>query len=244
LRGHGTAPASAAFPCGAGFRGAACRGSALSDIIQQNIEQAGVENQGIENPGGGIGYGGRPAPAVLQPALTAVDTLDAQVHDIVTCDPGPVSKVLASAGHYVIKRPVLIPSFAIAGLVGLLTGQEDLRRAGSVGVLGLVATATASRSIKRYVKRRRPDECEPRQRPGKRISARSLPSGHAGSAFAAATALATVSRSPAQSLMIYGAAAAMASGRVVKHRHWASDVLAGALLGTAITLLARRILPR
>jgi undecaprenyl-diphosphatase len=216
----------------------------LSDIIERNGDQGGIENQGIENPGGGIGYGGRPAPAVLQPALTAVDALDAQVHDIVTCDPGPVSRVLASAGHYVIKRPVLIPSFAIAGLVGLLTGQEDLRRAGSVGVLGLVATATASRSIKRYVKRRRPDECEPRQRPGKRISARSLPSGHAGSAFAAATALATVSRSPAQSLMIYGAAAAMASGRVVKHRHWASDVVAGALLGTAITLVARRLLAR
>ena len=211
----------------------------MRDIIEQNDEQ-----RGIENPGGGIGYGGRPAPAVLQPALTAVDTLDAQVHDIVTCDPGPVSRALATAGHYAIKRHVLIPGFAIAGIVGLLTGQADLRRAGSVGVAGLVATASASRSIKRYVKRRRPDECAPRQRPNKRISARSLPSGHAASAFAAATALAAVSRSPAQSLVIYGTAAALAGGRVVRHRHWVSDVLAGALLGTAITLLARRILPR
>ncbi|WP_245636870.1 phosphatase PAP2 family protein [Azospirillum thiophilum] len=207
----------------------------MSDLIEQN---------GIENPGGGFGYGGNPAPALLRPALTAVDALDAQVHDIVTCDPGPVSRALATAGHYAIKRHVLIPGFAVAGIVGLLSGSADLRRAGSVGVAGLVATAAASRSIKRYVKRRRPDECAPRRKPGWRISARSLPSGHAASAFAAATALATVSRSPAQSLMIYGTAAALAGGRVTKHRHWASDVLAGALLGTAITLLARRLLPR
>lgn len=216
----------------------------MSDIIKQNAERGGIENPGIENPGGGIGYGGRPAPAALQPALTAVDTLDAQVHDIVTCDPGPVSQALATAGHYAIKRHVLIPGFAIVGIVGLMTGQPDLRRAGSIGVAGLVATATASRSIKRYVKRRRPDECPPRRKPGWRISARSLPSGHAASAFAAATALATVSRTPTQSMLIYGTAAALASGRVVRHRHWASDVLAGALLGTAITLVARRLLPR
>ncbi|QCG95201.1 phosphatase PAP2 family protein [Azospirillum sp. TSA2s] len=211
----------------------------MNDIIEQSGEQSG-----IENPGGGIGYGGNPVPAILQPTLTAVDALDAQVHDIVTCDPGPVSHALATAGHYAIKRHVLIPGFAIAGIVGLLTGRPDLRRAGSIGVAGLVVTATASRSIKRYVKRRRPDECAPRRKPGWRISARSLPSGHAASAFAAATALATVSRSPAQSLMIYGTAAALAGGRVVRHRHWASDVLAGALLGTAVTLLARRLLAR
>ena len=217
----------------------------MSDATASNITHSDIsEQRGIENPGGGIGYGGRPAPAILQPALTAVDTLDAQVHDIVTCAPGPVRRALATAGHYAIKRHILIPGFAIAGIVGLLTGQADLRRAGSVGVAGLVATASASRSIKRYIKRRRPDECAPRQRPDKRISARSLPSGHAASAFAAATALAAVSRSPAQSLTIYGTAAALACGRVVRHRHWVSDVLAGALLGTAITLLARRILPR
>ncbi|WP_109110321.1 phosphatase PAP2 family protein [Azospirillum sp. TSO35-2] len=213
----------------------------MSDTIGTTRETAGTTG------GDGaiaIGYGGTPAPELLQPALSAIDSLDGQLHDAVTCDPGPVSQALATAGHYVIKRHVLIPGFAIACGVGVLTGNADLRRAGGVGVVGLVATATASRSIKRFVKRRRPDECAPRRKRGWRISARSLPSGHAASAFAAATALATVSRSPAQSLVIYGTAAALASGRVVRHRHWASDVLAGAVLGTAITLLARRLLPR
>ncbi|MBP2299285.1 phosphatase PAP2 family protein [Azospirillum picis] len=204
----------------------------------------GAENRGIENAGGGIGYGARPAPALLQPALAAIDTLDSQVHDTVTCNPGAVSRALAIAGHYAIKRHILIPGFATAGILGLLLDQADLRRAGSVGVAGLVATAAASRSIKRYVKRRRPDECAPRLKPGYRISARSLPSGHAASAFAAATALASVSTSPVQSALIYGGAVALASGRVVRHRHWASDVVAGALLGTAVTLLARSLLPR
>lgn len=190
-----------------------------------------------------IGFDGTPVPEPLRPALDWVDGLDARVQDASTCDPGPVSKAVATAGRYVIKRHILIPGFAAAWCAGVLSGHEGLRRVGAVGTVGMVATGVASRSIKAHIRRRRPDECEPRLRPGYRIGARSFPSGHAASAFAAATAVASATRTPAEAAMVYGCAAVLASGRVVRHRHWASDVLAGALLGTGVTLLARALLP-
>lgn len=190
-----------------------------------------------------IGYNGTPPPTPLRPALGWVDDLDARVHDAVTCNPGPVENAIATAGRYVIKRHILIPGFAAAWCVGLLTGQEALRHAGGLGFVGVVATGTASRTIKARIRRRRPDECPPRRRDGHRISARSFPSGHAASAFAAAAALASATRSPAEAALVYGCAAVLASGRVVRHRHWMSDVLAGAALGTAVTLLARTLVP-
>lgn len=189
-----------------------------------------------------IGFNGAPAPDLLRPGLTWIDALDARIHDAVTRNPGPIDRAIANAGHYVIKRHILIPSFAAAWVVGMATGHDRLRDAGGLGVVGLVATATASRTIKAHIKRRRPDECEPRRKPGWRISARSFPSGHAASAFAAATAAASVARTPAEAVLAYGCATVLVSGRVARHRHWVSDVVAGALLGTAVTLLARSVL--
>ncbi|MGF7177692.1 undecaprenyl-diphosphatase [Azospirillum doebereinerae] len=190
-----------------------------------------------------MGFNGTPVPDVLRPTLSRIDELDARVHDVCTCDPGPISAAVATAGRYVIKRHILIPGFAAAWCAGMAAGHDGLRRAGAVGMVGLLATATASRTIKAHIRRRRPDECEPRRKPGHRISARSFPSGHAASAFAAATAVASATRTPGEAALVYACAAVLASGRVVRHRHWASDVLAGALLGTGVTLLTRALLP-
>ena len=189
-------------------------------------------------------FNGAPVPASLHPVLTWIDGLDSHLQDRCTGNPGPVDRALSTAGHYAIKRHILIPGFALSFCLGVATGHDGLRRAGELGVIGLVASATASRGIKAHVRRRRPDECEPRRRSNRRISARSFPSGHAASAFAAATALAAVTRNPAQAALVYGGAAMLATGRVFRHRHWASDVLAGALLGTAVTWIAGAFLTR
>lgn len=60
----------------------------------------------------------------------------------------------------------------------------------------------------------------------------SFPSGHTAIAFAAAALLA--SAEPRWREEAYAAAALVGVARVVLGRHWPSDVLAGALLGTAI----------
>jgi len=190
-----------------------------------------------------MGFNEAPVPAALRPTLGWIDALDARVHDACTGNPGPVERGIATAGRYAIKRHILIPGFAAAWCVGVVAGHAGLRHAGGLGVVGLVATGTASRSIKARIRRRRPDECHPRLKAGHRISARSFPSGHAASAFAAAAAVASATRTPGKVVLVYGCAAVLASGRVVRHRHWLSDVLAGALLGTAVTLLARALVP-
>lgn len=66
----------------------------------------------------------------------------------------------------------------------------------------------------------------------------SFPSGHAASAFGTATCVATFY--PPARAVFYAAAIATATNRVVKHQHFLSDVVAGAMLGhlLAVWLLA------
>lgn len=166
-----------------------------------------------------------------------LDRLDVTLQD--RCARLPVERdgSVATASRYAIKRHILIPGFAIAWGAGVLTGRPRLRNAGAAGTLGLIATAMASRSIKAQIRRRRPDERQ-RRHIGRPVSARSFPSGHAGSAFAAATAVAVALGGPAEAALVLAGAGILASGRVVRGRHWPSDVVAGAVLGSTVTLLA------
>jgi undecaprenyl-diphosphatase len=67
----------------------------------------------------------------------------------------------------------------------------------------------------------------------------SFPSGHAASAFTAATLLACGPATP----VWFALAAAVASSRVYTQMHHTSDVVAGAALGVALGLVARRLVP-
>ena len=69
----------------------------------------------------------------------------------------------------------------------------------------------------------------------------SLPSGHSTTAFAAATILGAYF--PRFRLPFYALAALIAWSRVVVGVHYPLDVIAGALLGVALGLLALRALP-
>ena len=67
----------------------------------------------------------------------------------------------------------------------------------------------------------------------------SFPSGHAASAFTAATVLAGGPATP----LLYGLAAMVAASRVYVRMHHASDIIAGAALGLAMGVVARKVLP-
>jgi len=98
----------------------------------------------------------------------------------------------------------------------------------------IVVAEVANAAMKQVVRRRRPalEGLPPLM---STRSGLSYPSAHATTAFAAARVLSPVTPSP----VIYGAAAAMAISRPYLGVHYPSDVLAGAVLGTALAELIR-----
>ncbi len=81
---------------------------------------------------------------------------------------------------------------------------------------------------------------------GDRSDFESFPSGHVTAAFAFASAITArvAKRSPAEARwlgpLLYGAATLTGFSRVYDHKHWASDVLLGAAIGTVSGLVVVR----
>jgi undecaprenyl-diphosphatase len=98
-----------------------------------------------------------------------------------------------------------------------------------------------NQGIKRLVKRPRPQVVEERPMHVRRPMTSSFPSGHASSAMAAAHLLGR--RNPKARPLYYLLASIVATSRVHVQVHHASDVIAGAFVGTAYARLADRALP-
>jgi membrane-associated phospholipid phosphatase len=121
--------------------------------------------------------------------------------------------------------------FALAAAGAAL--DEDRRDLFTRAAVAIGAAYALNQLIKLAVQRRRPelDDLPPLVPTGSRIS---YPSAHASTSFAGARAL---SRAwPAAPL--YATAAAMALSRPYVGVHYPSDILAGAVLGTAVAELA------
>jgi undecaprenyl-diphosphatase len=166
--------------------------------------------------------------------LTSLDTV---VREYSLDDPGPIANTVKIAGRYGIKRHVLIPAFALCWAMGLRNGDPALEHTGKVGLTGVVGTALVAEAIKRQLCRSRPVDCGDAGEWGTE-GARSFPSGHAGTAFATATAIACTASDRRIGAAAFAAAGVLAGGRVIADRHWTTDIMAGAVLGTAVTALA------
>jgi undecaprenyl-diphosphatase len=153
------------------------------------------------------------------------------------------------------RRPELDPLFyglssaADHGLVWLLVGAGRAARRGDPGIALRMGAALGVESmltngpIKALFRRVRPENEHPPDGPlpygMHRPVTSSFPSGHAASAFTAATLLAGGPATPAWFLLASGVAAS----RVYTRMHHTSDIVAGAALGTALGVLARRLVP-
>src|SRR5690349_20399679 len=126
------------------------------------------------------------ADALAQWDLTVLDTT---VREFCLEDPGPVAVAIKIAGRYGIKRHVIIPGFALCWAVGRRRNDPALEHTGKVGLTGVLATALVAEAIKRQLCRARPADCGDAGQWGIE-GARSFPSGHAGTAFATAAAIA------------------------------------------------------
>jgi undecaprenyl-diphosphatase len=154
-----------------------------------------------------------------------------------------------------IRGPRLDPVFyglssaADHGLLWLLVGASRAARRGDPAIALRIGAALGVESlltngpIKAMFRRVRPDDDHPPEGPlpygMHRPLTSSFPSGHAASAFTAATLLAGGPASP----VWFALAAVVASSRVYTQMHHTSDVVAGAALGVALGLVARRMAP-
>jgi hypothetical protein len=132
-----------------------------------------------------------------------------------------------------------IPLLGVFYLSGLALDDD---RARAVALDGLVARTIANKlvtaNLKRLVGRGRPylERGEDVFRPFESSrDYRSFPSGHATEAFTVASVIAThYADTPWVPWTAYGLASVVGYARMKHDQHWASDVLAGALIGTAI----------
>jgi membrane-associated phospholipid phosphatase len=154
-----------------------------------------------------------------------------------------------------IRGPRLDPLFyglssaADHGLLWLLVGASKAARRGDPAIALKLGAALGVESlltngpIKAMFRRVRPEDDHPPEGPlpygMHRPLTSSFPSGHAASAFTAATLLAGGSATP----VWFALAAAVASSRVYTQMHHASDIVAGAALGLALGVAARKLVP-
>ncbi len=154
-----------------------------------------------------------------------------------------------------IRGPRLDPVFyglssaADHGLLWLLVGSGRAGRRGDPAIALRMGAALGVESlltngpIKMMFRRVRPEDDHPPEGPlpygMHRPITSSFPSGHAASAFTAATLLAGGPATP----VWFALAALVASSRVYTQMHHTSDIVAGAALGVALGVVARRLVP-
>jgi len=151
-----------------------------------------------------------------------------------------------------IVRNIALPGSGIIGVTmyatGRLTHSERLAQVGLHGTEALAIGAVTGTILKDTFGRARPfvDTTGPNPDDWQLLrgfhageSYRSFPSGHSTAAFAAAAAVsAETSRWWPQLTyfgigpILYGGAAAVGLSRMYNNRHWASDVITGAMIGT------------
>jgi undecaprenyl-diphosphatase len=135
----------------------------------------------------------------------------------------------------------------VAGLAGWGWKDSDLRRRGLAGAATVAAAGLMDQLVKNIVCRARPNAPEAGAFfsnfpcvPAKYAYA-SFPSGHATTAFATAVLLTLWYPRWAGVWMVL--AAMVGLSRVVLGSHFPSDVLAGALLGSAVALVVHAYVP-
>jgi membrane-associated phospholipid phosphatase len=164
------------------------------------------------------------------------DALDHRVYDAVANTPTPTLDVpvtwLANASSHSLL------SIVIAGGLAATRGDQG-RRTAVRGLLAVGATSiVANLIVKPIFARRRPNR--PKEVAGRDApmpASRSFPSGHTASAFAFAAGV--TPEFPHLALPLYALASAVGYSRVHTGVHYPSDVMAGAVLGSAVGTVVR-----
>lgn len=125
--------------------------------------------------------------------------------------------------------------------VGIVRAVADSSRVNQALILSAamgIESLILNQGIKRFFKRQRPTVKGDSRFKIRKPRTSSFPSGHASSAFFAAVVLSRWS-SPQAVALWFSLAVIVALSRVVVRIHHASDIFAGALIGTAMGALAQ-----
>lgn len=144
-----------------------------------------------------------------------------------------ISDIAEKFGNGVYELPFL----ALYGGGGYLIGNEKMQDTALLSFESFVVANTIGTAAKIGIGRPRPytEEGSGSYKPFSTDSDHtSMPSGHTISAFSIASVFADEYENPFVNVTVYGLASLVALERVYDHKHWASDVFAGAVLGTVI----------
>ena len=180
-------------------------------------------------------------PSASTDLTRSVETFDAFVDErLEPLRASPLTaRVFTSASH--LGDFSLI--WHIAAAARGVTSNERADQAVALSCLLGIESLIVNQGIKRIFRRQRPTESGDDRFDVRTPSTSSFPSGHASSAFFAATLLnALVGRRSAP--IWFGLAGVVATSRVYVRIHHASDVIGGAVVGLGLGLVARRFVRR
>jgi acid phosphatase family membrane protein YuiD len=169
--------------------------------------------------------------AITVGAIGAVSVFDRRVDDWVqdrrSSHSDDIARVFRTGGE-----PELV--FGVAGgllAAGVISGHKDLERSGGRVLASVVTAGLTTAALKVILGRVRPTDASDQYvfKPFSHYDA--FPSGHATMAFALATSLAGEIHRPWATALLYAGASGTAWSRLNDHKHWLSDVLAGATVG-------------
>jgi membrane-associated phospholipid phosphatase len=139
-------------------------------------------------------------------------------------------------------EPVVV--FGIGGGIlaaGVISGGPALERRGGRVLASIIAAGFTTGALKEITGRFRPDNTTDPFVFHPFTNHDAFPSGHATLAFALATSLSAEIHRPWATTLLYAGATGTAWSRLNDHKHWLSDVLAGATVGiTAANVIEGR----
>lgn len=141
------------------------------------------------------------------------------------------AKIFRHMGQPEVYLPVALGTIA----AGLLSGDDDVTRAGGRIAGSLAGAGLGHSALKLVVGRNRPTFTTDQYQFKPFSSRASWPSGHTSQAFALASSVSDELDSPAAALGLYTLASLTGWSRINDNRHWLSDVVSGAIIGIVST---------
>lgn len=184
--------------------------------------------------------------AILAGALslgTVVFANDRAIMDFVQDNRNEHTETIGSIGDFAGGRIGMASLMAGSYFIGAVMDNGKLKQIGLIGVGAGLATQIVTTAFKKTFDRTRPNGTDDPY--DFFADGQSFFSGHASAAFSLATVVAEVYKDkPMVPYIAYGAATLVAYSRVHDNKHWASDVIVGAVAGHLITKIIMRTLER